>query len=94
MGALHQLDLTRDVTHLIIGSYETLKYKYVARNRQDILPMTESWIEAIRDLWISDEEIDLEAMERKYMLPTFHSLRFSMTGCEERMILNLVKNGQ
>ncbi|RKF79060.1 S-M checkpoint control protein rad4 [Golovinomyces cichoracearum] len=83
MGALHQLDLTRDVTHLIIGSSETMKYKYVARNRQDILPMTESWIEAIRDLWISDEDIDLEAMERKYMLPTFHSLRFSMTGCEE-----------
>ncbi|POS84026.1 hypothetical protein EPUL_005711, partial [Erysiphe pulchra] len=83
MGALHHLDLTRDVTHLIIGSYDTLKYKYVARNRQDILPMTPAWIEAIRDLWIADEEIDLEAMERKYKLPTFHSLKFSMTGCEE-----------
>ncbi|RKF62272.1 S-M checkpoint control protein rad4 [Erysiphe neolycopersici] len=83
MGALHHLDLTRDVTHLIIGSYDTLKYKYVARNRQDILPMTPAWIEAIRDSWIADEEIDLEAMERKYRLPTFHSLKFSMTGCEE-----------
>lgn len=85
MGALHHLDLTRDVTHLIIGSYDTLKYKYVARNRQDIMPMTPSWIDAIRDLWINDEVIDLEAMELKYKLPTFHSLKFSMTGCEERM---------
>ncbi|CAJ2651606.1 unnamed protein product [Trifolium pratense] len=86
MGALHHLDLTRDVTHLIIGSYDTLKYKYVARNRQDILPMAPSWIDAIRDLWINDEEIDLEAMEQKYKLPTFHSLKFSMTGCEEQRL--------
>lgn len=83
MGAIHHLDLTRDVTHLIVGSYDTLKYKYVAKNRQDILPMTTAWIEAIRDLWIADEEIDLEAMERVYKLPIFHSLKFSMTGCEE-----------
>ncbi|KAI0999518.1 hypothetical protein K3495_g8679 [Podosphaera aphanis] len=83
MGARHQLDLTRDVTHLIVGAVDTPKYKYVARNRQDIMPMTVEWIEAIRDLWIADQEIDVKAMEQKFLLPTFFSLKFSMTGCDE-----------
>jgi DNA replication regulator DPB11 len=42
------------------------------------------WIEAVRDLWIKDEEIDVESLEKEYTLPTLHSLRFSMTGCDER----------
>jgi len=41
------------------------------------------WIEAVRDLWIKDEVIDVESLEKEYTLPTLHSLRFSMTGCEE-----------
>ena len=84
MGAVHRFDLTLDVTHLIAGHYNTPKYQYVAKERPDVRPMTTQWIEAIRELWINDEEIDMEALEQEYVLPTFHSLKFSMTGCDDR----------
>jgi DNA replication regulator DPB11 len=84
MGAIHRLDLTQDVTHLIIGRYDTPKYAYVAKARPDVRPMTMEWIEAVRELWIEDKEIDVEALEQQYLLPTFHSLKLSITGCEDR----------
>ncbi|PMD39147.1 hypothetical protein L207DRAFT_430560 [Hyaloscypha variabilis F] len=83
MGAVHRYDLTLDVTHLIVGDYKTPKYRYVARERPDVRPMTAKWIEAIRELWINDEEIDMESLEREHILPTLHSLKFSMTGCDD-----------
>lgn len=84
MGAVHRHDLTLDVTHLIVGAYETPKYRYVARERQDVKPMTIQWIEAVRELWINDQDIDIGALEREHILPTLTSLRFSMTGCDDR----------
>ena len=84
MGAIHRYDLTLDVTHLIVGDYDTPKYRYVAKERPDVRPMTIGWIEAVRELWIEDKEIDTEALERQHLLPTFHSLKFSMTGCDDR----------
>ena len=84
MGAIHRYDLTLDVTHLIVGDHNTPKYQYVAKERPDVRPMTIEWIEALRDLWINDKEIDLEELEKEYALPTFHALRFSMTGCDDR----------
>ncbi|PBP25377.1 BRCT domain-containing protein [Diplocarpon rosae] len=83
MGALHTYDLTLEVTHLIVGEYDTPKYRYVARNRMDVQPMMITWIEAVRELWINDQEIDMPLLEQQYRLPTFHSLRFSMTGCDD-----------
>ncbi|KAE9372332.1 hypothetical protein N431DRAFT_483146 [Stipitochalara longipes BDJ] len=83
MGAVHRYDLTLDVTHLIVGDYDTPKYRYVARERPDVRPMTAKWIESIRELWINDEEIDMESLEREHILPTLHSLKFSMTGCDD-----------
>ncbi|KAK0128600.1 hypothetical protein ONS95_000563 [Cadophora gregata] len=83
MGAVHTYDLTLDVTHLIVGEYDTPKFQYVAKRRLDVLPMMISWIEAVRELWINDQEIDLPLLEQQYRLPTFHSLRFSMTGCDD-----------
>ncbi|KAF4624164.1 hypothetical protein G7Y89_g14009 [Cudoniella acicularis] len=88
MGAIHTLDLTLDVTHLIVGDYNTPKYRYVAKERPDVKPMTTKFIEAARELWINDQEIDLESLEKEHLLPTLHSLKFSMTGCdnpEERL---------
>jgi DNA replication regulator DPB11 len=84
MGAVHRYDLTLDVTHLIVGAYDTPKYRYVAKERPDVRPMTVEWIEAVRDLWINDLEIDMASLEREHALPVFQSLKFSMTGCDDR----------
>ncbi|KAG0648993.1 S-M checkpoint control rad4 [Hyphodiscus hymeniophilus] len=83
MGAIHRYDLTLDVTHLIVGDYNTPKYRYVAKERPDVRPMTIEWIEAVRELWMEDKDIDVEALEQQHLLPTFKTLKFSMTGCDD-----------
>jgi len=84
MGALQRLHLTHDVTHLIVGEYDTPKYRYVAKERPEVRAMTIQWIEEIRELWMNDQEIDMDALEQKHTLPTLHSLKLSMTGCDDR----------
>ena len=84
MGARHSYDLTPEVTHLIIGATDSQKYQFVAKQRNDVQPMTIEWIEAIRELWMNDQEIDLEGLEKTYVRPVFLGLKFSMTGCEDR----------
>ncbi|PQE15681.1 BRCT domain-containing protein [Rutstroemia sp. NJR-2017a BBW] len=83
MGAAIRADLTVEVTHLIVGDFDTPKYQYVAQFRPDVRPMTLRWIEAVRELWIADQEIDVEALEREHALPTFTGLKVSLTGCED-----------
>lgn len=85
MGAIHKFDLTSDVTHLIVGDTDTPKYKFVARERPDVKCLLPSWIEAVRQSWLKGDETDVEALESRYKLPTFHSLRVSVTGFEDRM---------
>jgi len=84
MGAIHRNDLTLDVTHLIVGITHTPKYRYVAKERPDVRPMTTEWIEAIRELWMHDQEIDMGTLERDHTCPTFQYLKFCMTGCDDR----------
>ncbi|ELR07557.1 hypothetical protein GMDG_08472 [Pseudogymnoascus destructans 20631-21] len=94
MGAQHKYDLTSEVTHLIVGEYDTPKYRYVAKERPDVKILTVGWIEAIRQLWISDKHIDLEALEAEHTLPTLASLIVCMTGFEDSAertnIINLI----
>ena len=84
MGAAHKLDLTSDVTHLIVGDTDTPKYKYVARERPDVKVLMPEWIEAVRDVWMQGGETDVEALEAEYRLPTFAGLRICLTGFEDR----------
>ena len=84
MGALHKYDLTSEITHLIVGDYDTPKYRYVAKERPDVKVLTLQWIEAVRQLWIEDQAIDVSATEREYTLPTFATLRICLTGFEDR----------
>ncbi|KFY00480.1 hypothetical protein O988_03282 [Pseudogymnoascus sp. VKM F-3808] len=94
MGAQHKYDLTSEVTHLIVGEYDTPKYRYVAKERPDVKILTVGWIEAIRSLWISDKHIDLGALEAEHTLPTLASLIVCMTGFEDSTertnIINLI----
>lgn len=84
MGAAHRYDLTSEVTHLITGHYETPKYRYVAKERPDVKILNLEWIEAVRQLWINDQPINLEQLEKKHKRATFETLRICMTGFEDR----------
>ncbi|KAL2399425.1 hypothetical protein ABEF92_004369 [Exophiala dermatitidis] len=98
MGAQHKLDLTSDTTHLIVGSTDTEKYQYVAREREDIKVLRPEWVEAVRELWINDLPLDLEGLTREYRLPTLAGLRICITGFEDlsfraQLQKNIVENG-
>ncbi|KAF4982518.1 hypothetical protein FZEAL_1869 [Fusarium zealandicum] len=68
LGGIHKYDLTPDVTHLIVGDYDTPKYRHVARERPDIKAMDAAWIETLSDIWKHDDEIDYRQLENKYQL--------------------------
>ncbi|ORY63448.1 uncharacterized protein BCR38DRAFT_436874 [Pseudomassariella vexata] len=73
MGGTHKYDLTPDVTHLIVGEYNTPKYRHVARERPDVKPMAAGWIQAVRDLWVNDKEIDFHKLEAEWTLKPFET---------------------
>lgn len=70
---MHKYDLTPDCTHLIVGEYDTPKYRHVAKERPDIRPMAVGWVEAVRNLWVQDADIDFDALEREWQLRTFET---------------------
>ncbi|KAI3329599.1 hypothetical protein F4824DRAFT_506047 [Ustulina deusta] len=73
MGGVHKYDLTPDVTHLIVGDYNTAKYRHVAKERPDIKPMAAGWVDAVRRLWVEDKEIDFAALETLWRLRTLEA---------------------
>jgi hypothetical protein len=84
MGAVTKLDLTAEVTHLIVGSITTPKYRYVAKDRPDIIVLSPEWIEAVRVAWMEGhDDLDLESLESQYKMPPFFGLRITITGFEE-----------
>lgn len=83
MGAEHKLDLTSDVTHLIVGDINTPKYKYVAREREDVKVLSPEWLEAVRQSWMTAEAFDLQELEEKYKLPVFAGLSVCVTGFDD-----------
>ncbi|KAF3400291.1 S-M checkpoint control protein rad4 [Talaromyces pinophilus] len=91
MGAVHKYDLTSDVTHLLVGETNTEKYKFVARERSDVLVLVPEWIEAVRQSWMDGGDTDLHALEQKYRLPTFHGLSICVTGFEDPSYRNYLQ---
>lgn len=83
MGAITKLDLTSDVTHLIVGNIDTPKYKYIAKERQDIKVLRPGWLEKVRESWLEAEELDVAALEQEYRLPTFYGLQICVTGFDD-----------
>lgn len=84
MGAISKLDLTSEVTHLIIGDIDTPKYRYVAKEREDVKVLLPGWIHAVREKWMSgSDNLDLFTLEREYRAPTFYKLRICITGFDD-----------
>lgn len=86
MGATIKLDLTSDVTHLIVGSINSAKYRYVAKSREDVKVLTPEWLEALRVIWMEGGDVDVAALEKEYRLPTFYGLKICLTGFDDRMV--------
>ncbi|CAG8258125.1 unnamed protein product [Penicillium salamii] len=80
MGALHSIHLTSDVTHLLVGDTDSDKYKFVARERNDVLAMKPEWIEAVRLSWTQGEDMDIAAMEKEHRLAPLFGLKICITG--------------
>ncbi|KAK3721539.1 protein kinase activating protein dpb11 [Vermiconidia calcicola] len=80
MGAVHKLDLTSDVTHLIVGSITTAKYRYVAKERPDIKVLHPNWIEAVRESWMEGGDVDVAFLEKEHHIPPFTGLQICVTG--------------
>ena len=80
MGAIHSLDLTSAVTHLLVGDIDTAKYKHVAKARPEIHVLSPEWISAVREAWIEGGSVDVDSLNKQYRLPTFSRLRICVTG--------------
>ncbi|KAK1088669.1 protein kinase activating protein dpb11 [Friedmanniomyces endolithicus] len=80
MGATFRLDLTTDVTHLIVGSITTPKYRYVAKSRPDIKVVSIDWLEAVRQAYMEGDDVDVVELEEKHKLGVFHGLQICVTG--------------
>jgi DNA replication regulator DPB11 len=83
MGAEHSYDLTSTVTHLIVGEINTPKYKFVARERSDVVVLRPEWVDAVRQSWIKGGDTDIHSLEEHYKFPTFAGLSISITGFED-----------
>lgn len=82
MGAQHIYDLTSQVTHLIVGEYDTPKYRYVARERSDIKVILPSFIDELSERWKADQRFDFAQLQQEHMRLALADLKISLTGFE------------
>lgn len=80
MGAVHKLDLTSDVTHLLVGQVDSAKYKHVAKERPDVHVLRPDWVEEVRKSWLAGGDTDVADLEERFRLPTFFGLHICVTG--------------
>lgn len=92
MGATTKLDLTSDVTHLIVGNIDTAKYKYVAKERRDIKVLSIDWLEAVRASWLEGGVTDVEALERQYAYQLL--LGFTFVLLDLKIVRKLGQHGE
>ncbi|RMY19544.1 hypothetical protein D0867_04609 [Hortaea werneckii] len=83
LGAEFKLDLTCDVTHLIVGCITTPKYRYVAKERPDIKVLRREWLDAVKEEWKKGGEVDVGGLEDSLRLPPFFNLKVCITGFED-----------
>jgi len=94
MGGVHTLNLTSDVTHLLVEvsnppttAHLTTKYKFVAANCQDVRVLKPAWLETVYQSWMAGKKINMQALEKEYKLPIFAGLSVCLTGFEDSKLL-------
>jgi hypothetical protein len=92
MGAQVKLDLTSDVTHLIVGNTNSAKYRYVAKAREDVKVLFPEWMHAVQKVWMAGEDVYTSKLEEQWTLPTFHGLKICLTGFDNRTIATPIGN--
>jgi DNA replication regulator DPB11 len=80
-----------DVTHLVIGAITSAKYKFVAQKSPNVHVVVPEFIRALREAWMSGEEVDLDKFHEKYKAPAFMGLRISFTGFTDCKIVFIVE---
>ncbi|KAF7195352.1 S-M checkpoint control protein rad4 [Pseudocercospora fuligena] len=86
LGAVHKLDLTSDVTHLLVGDINTPKYKYVAKERPEVKVLHPEFIDKVNEAWRDGEDFTVEklqSLEEEHKIPAFASLQICITGFED-----------
>ncbi|KXT17273.1 hypothetical protein AC579_538 [Pseudocercospora musae] len=86
LGAVHKLDLTSDVTHLLVGDINTPKYKYVAKERPEVKVLQPEFVDKVNEAWRDGEDLTadkLQSLEKQHEIPTFASLQICITGFED-----------
>jgi DNA replication regulator DPB11 len=99
MGGEHNVDLTSDITHLLVkvghpptAKHLTAKYKYVAANSKGVRVLQPAWLETIHQSWMTGEKFNLQTLEEGYKLPIFAGLSICITGfkdCKSRIVVSL-----
>lgn len=79
MGAQIGMDFTTTTTHLVVTNSSSPKYKFVAKNRADVVVVDLDWVNEMHALWTAGEDVDVKAMEKKHKLPTFFGLKVCVT---------------
>jgi DNA replication regulator DPB11 len=90
MGATIKLDLTSDVTHLVVGNINSAKYRYVAKAREDVKVLAPDWLAALRTVWMEGGDVNVHALEDEYRLPAFFGLKICLTGFDDRAYIDPV----
>ncbi|WBW70620.1 BRCT domain protein Rad4 [Schizosaccharomyces osmophilus] len=83
LGATYKSDLTKDVTHLIAGDFDTPKYKFAAKSRPDMKIVSHEWIPRLYDRWVEGEDLESDLLISKFTLPALFKCRVCLTNIEQ-----------
>jgi DNA replication regulator DPB11 len=89
LGAQLQTNLTSDVTHLIVGDWKTPKFKYVAKERPEVKVVKPAFVDAVRELWMREDDINIETLEYEHRWRALENLKICLTGfrdCESSSV--------
>jgi len=71
-----------------VGDWDTPKFKYVAKERLDVKVVKPTFVEAVRELWMREDDINVEELEYEHRWRALENLKICLTGFEKCTSLN------